>query len=125
VSPAGVRRAELWIGGAVLAVGTWGLVLARHLDFTTTRGARIDDSVQFSPLGALLTVVLAALALAGAAAGLRRLVLVVGAGFGVMAVATLLVLEKSANVFGARGSNVSLFLGAAVGLVALATAPPG
>lgn len=107
----------------MLAAGLWGLVLARDLPFTAARGARIADSVQFSPFGALVTIALAALALGGAALGSRTLVLAAGVGFALATVAVLLVLEKDANWFGARGSNASMLLGAAVGLVVLAVAP--
>jgi hypothetical protein len=123
VNPAAARRAELWIAAAVLVVGLWGLVLARQLSLTASRGARIADSVQFSPLGALVVVVLAAVALAGAALGAQKLVLASGAGFAAIAIVTLALLGRQANWLGARGSNVSLLVGAAVGLVVLAAAP--
>lgn len=123
MNPAAARRAELWIAGLVVATGIWGLVLARDLPFTADQGARIADSVQFSPFGALLTTGLGLLAAAGAATGAQRVVLAVGVGFAVHALAVLLVLGKDVNWFGARGSNVSLLMGAAVGLVVLAAAP--
>jgi hypothetical protein len=123
VNPAAANRAELVIAGVVLVVGLWGLVLARDVSFAGPAGARIADSVQFSPLGALATIGLAALAIAGAALDRQRVVLVAALGFGVVAVATLLTLGGDANWFGARGSNVSLLLGASVGLAVLALAP--
>lgn len=123
MNPAAARRAELWIAGLVATTGLWGLILARDLPFTDDRGARIADSVQFSPFGALVTIGLAAVAGAGAAAGAQRVVLAAGIAFGINAVAVLLVLGKEANWFGARGSNVSLLMGAAIGLVVLAGAP--
>lgn len=123
MSPAAARRAELWISGLVAVVGVWGLALARELPFTAGRGARIADSVQFSPFGALATIGLAVLAAAGAALSLQRLVLVTGVAFGVAAVVVLLVLGTDSNWFGARGSNISLLLGAATGLTVLALAP--
>lgn len=123
MNAAAARRAELWIAGAVGVVGVWGLVLARELPFTAGRGARIDDAVEFSPFGALVTIGLAALALVSAALGRQRMVLAAGVGFGLAAVAVLLVLGRDANWFGARGSNVSLLLGAGVGLTVLALSP--
>jgi hypothetical protein len=123
MNPAAARRAELWIAGIVAVVGLWGLVLARDVSFSSDRGARIADSVEFSPFGALLTIALALLAAAGAAAGAQRVVLAAGVTFGVAAVAVVLVLGKETNWFGARGSNVSLLLGASVGLILLAVAP--
>lgn len=123
MNPAAARRAELCIAGLVAVVGLWGLVLAREVSFTSERGARIADSVEFSPFGALITIGFAVLAGAGAAAGAQRVVLAAGLAFGVAAVAALLVLGTDANWFGARGSNVSMLLGAAVGLVVLALAP--
>ena len=62
MNPAVARRAELWIAGIVAAVGLWGLVLARDVSLTSDRGARIADSVEFSPFGALVTIALALLA---------------------------------------------------------------
>jgi hypothetical protein len=123
MNPAAARRTELWIAGVVAAVGLWGLVLTRDVPFTSDRGARIADSVEFSPFGALVTTGLALVAGAGALAGAQRVVLAAGIAFGVAAVAVLLTLGTEANWFGARGSNVSLLLGASVGLVVLALAP--
>ena len=123
MNPAAARRAELSIAGAVLVVGLWGLVLARHVSFAGPAGARIADSVQFSPLGALVTIGLAVVAIAGAAVDRQAVVLVAAVGFGVAAVAVLLVIGGGANWLGARGSNVSLLLGAGVGLGVLALAP--
>ena len=120
MNPAAARRAELWVGGAVAVVGLWGLVLARDVPFTAGRGARIADSVEFSPFGAVVTVALAGLALSGAALGHQRVVLAAGVGFLAAAVAVLAVLGTDTNWFGARGSNVSLLLGAGVGLTVLA-----
>jgi hypothetical protein len=104
-------------------VGLWGLALARDLPVAGPAGARIADSVQFSPLGALVTVGLAAVSAAGAALDLQWLVLVAGVGFGVATVAVLMTMGGDANWFGARGSNVSLLLGAGVGLTVLVLAP--
>lgn len=123
MNPATARRPELWIAGVVLVVGLWGLVLARDASFGGPAGARIADSVQFSPFGALITVGLATVAIVGAALDLQRVVLAAAVGFGVAAVAVLLVLGGDANWFGARGSNLSLLLGASVGLATLALAP--
>lgn len=123
MNPAAARRAELWIAGAVAVVGSWGLVLARDLAFTDDRGARIADSVQFSPFGALVTIGLALVAVAGAAFDRQRVVLVAGVAFGLTATAVLLLLGQEANWFGARGSNASLLLGAGVGLAVLAATP--
>jgi hypothetical protein len=123
MNPAAARRAELWIAGLVVAAGVWGLVLARDLPFTAERGARIADSVQFSTFGALLTIGLGVLGAAGAAIDIQRVVLAAGVGFMASAVAVLLVLGSDANWFGARGSNVSLLLGAGVGLTLLAVTP--
>jgi hypothetical protein len=123
VNPTAARRAELWIAGLVAAVGLWGLLLARDVSFTSPRGARIADSVEFSPFGALVTIGLALLAGAGAAIGAQRVVLAAGVAFGFIAVVVLLVLGRDANWFGARGSNVSMLLGASAGLIALALAP--
>jgi hypothetical protein len=53
----------------------------------------------------------------------ERVVLAAGVAFGLAAMAVVLVLGKEANWFGARGSNVSLLLGASVGLILLAVAP--
>lgn len=123
MNAAAARRAELWISGLVAAVGLWGLLLARDITFTGARGARIADSVQFSPFGALVTIGLALLAATGAVLGAERVVLLAGLAFGLTAVVVLLVLGTEANWFGARGSNVSMLIGASAGLVVLAVVP--
>jgi hypothetical protein len=123
VNPAAARRAELWMAGLVLAVGLWGLLLAREVSFAGPKGARIADSVQFSPLGALVTMALALLCLAGAVLDRQRLVLAGGLGFGLAAIAVLVTMGGDANWLGARGSNFSLLLGAGVGLAAVAVTP--
>lgn len=77
---AAARRVELWIAAAVAAVGPCRLVLARDVPLTADRGARIADSVEFSPFGALVTIALATLALGGAFLGHQRVMLVAGVG---------------------------------------------
>lgn len=76
--------------------------------------------IAFGAGSVLVTLILAAVALAGGLLALRPLVVLAGAGFG--AAAILLVVQLSlggTNTLGGDGSTVGLFLGFAVGLLAV------
>jgi hypothetical protein len=75
--------------------------------------------VSYNILGALVTIVLGALAVAGAALRNWLLVMVGATGFGLAALQVLLQFGRADNWFGSRGSNLSFCLAAAVGLAAL------
>lgn len=126
-----IRKAETLLAGLGIAVGICGLVAARDLDFTSTTGAvlfeRSDDMIwgklfQFSPLGAIVTIVLASVAMLGARLRQPVLVLVAAGGFVICALQVIVQFGRSENVFGVRGGNLALFLALAVGLAALAIA---
>lgn len=126
-----IRRAETILAGLGIVVGICGLVAARDLEFTAATGGvlfeRTDDMIwgklfQFSPLGSIVTVVLASVAMLGARIRQRVLVLAAAGGFGICALQVIVQFGRSENVFGVRGGNLSLFLAFAVGLGALAIA---
>ncbi len=126
-----LRRAEaiLAIGGIV--IGICGLVVARNVGFTSADGGvlfeRSDDMIwgklfQFSPLGAMVTIGLAALALLGAWLGIRALTFVAAGGFALCAVQVIAQFGRTDNVFGVRGGNLALYFAMSIGLIALALA---
>ena len=126
-----VRWAELALGTLGLVVGIAGLIVARNAGFTSADGGilfqRTDDMIwgklfAFSPLGALVTIALAAIALLGAWIRARALVLVAAAGYAICALQVIVQFGRSDNVFASRGGNLSLFLALAVGLAILALA---
>lgn len=125
----GIRRAELVLAGLGLIVGVSGLVVARNVGFTSADGAilfeRGDDVIwakllQFSPLGAIVTVALASVALLGAWIRQRALVLAAAAGYAICSLQVIVQFGRSDNVLGVRGGNLALFLALTVGLAALA-----
>lgn len=116
----GARRGELIISAIALVVGLGGLIVARDTSFTATRGETLLGlGVSFNILGALITIVLAALSVAGAVLANRVLVMVAAVGFGVASLQVLVQFGRADNLFGSRGSNLSFCLALAVGLGAL------
>lgn len=122
------QRAQLVVALAALVFGLVGLVVARDLGFTARRGALIGPSdlelatLTLNPLGALVSAAVATLGMAGALLRRRLLVTVAGAGFVVLAALVLVQWGGPTNWTGGRGSNISLWLGAGVSLLALASA---
>jgi len=121
------RRAQLVVCVIALAFALVGLVVARDLGFTARRGALIGPSdlelatLTLNPLGALASAAVAALGMAGALLRRRLLVTAAGAGFVVLAALVLVQWGGPTNWTGGRGSNISLWLGAGVSLLALAS----
>jgi hypothetical protein len=116
----GGRRAELILSGTAVVVGAGGLLVARDVSFTAARGEiLLGLGVSFNPLGALVTIVLAVLALAGAVAGNRVLVLAAAGGFGLATLQVILQFGRADNWLGSRGSNLSFSLALAIGLASL------
>jgi hypothetical protein len=80
--------------------------------------------ITFGAVGVVVTLVLAAAAIAGGYLRLRPLVLLAGAGF--LAAAVTQVVQASlggTNTLGGDGSTVGLHLGFAVGLLAVGLTP--
>jgi len=118
VTPA--RRAQLVISVTALSVGLGGLLVARATSFTTARGeVLLGLGVSFNVLGALVTILLAVLAMAGAAMGIRSLVLAGATGFGLAAIQVIFQFGRADNWLGSRGSNLSFWLAVSVGLLTL------
>jgi hypothetical protein len=74
-------------------------------------------------LGALVTAALAVIALAGAVARKRPLLLLAGSGFAFSAALTVVQTGRDPNWLGGRGNTLSLFLACAVGILTLALVP--
>ena len=116
------------ISVVVAVMGIAGLVISRDLGVSEARGALLGWSqfelglLTVNPLGAGLTLAAGLVALAGAV--LRRWALVLGAAFvlAAMSVQVLVQWGGTPNWLGSRGTNLSFWLGAAVGLAALAAA---
>ena len=125
------RRAQLVVCVVALAFALVGLVVARDLGFTARRGALIGPTdfelatLTLNPLGALLSAMLAAVGAVGAWLHRRLLVTIAGGGFLVLAALVLVQWGGPTNWTGGRGSNISLWLGAGVGLLALVSAERG
>jgi hypothetical protein len=117
------RRFALILSLAALVAGVGGFVAALPEPFANPKGSLLGKLVYFNRLGAVATIVLAAVALAGALARRRELLLVVGVGFTLAAVLTILQTGGDPNWLGGRGSTLSLFLGCAVGLLTLGLGP--
>ncbi|MEJ7583017.1 MAG: hypothetical protein WKF43_02810 [Acidimicrobiales bacterium] len=122
------QKAQLVVAMVALVFGLAGLLVARDLDFTAPRGALLGPSdldlatLTLNPLGALVSAALAALGAVGAWFRRRRIVTAAGVGFLVLAALVLAQSGGSANWTGGRGSNISLWLGVGVSLLALASA---
>jgi hypothetical protein len=115
------RKGQLTISVASLAVGLAGLIVSRDLSLTASGGEILFGlGVSFNPLGALVTIVLSGLAVAGVLLGNRNLVLVAAAGFVLAAIQVLVQFGGDTNWLGSRGSNLSFDAAAAVGLWSLA-----
>lgn len=122
------QRAQLVVALVALAFSLVGLLVARDLGFTARRGAAIGPSnlelatLTLNPLGALASAGFAAMGAAGALMRRRLFVTVAGVGFLALAALVLVQWGGSANWTGGVGSNISLWLGVGVSLLALASA---
>lgn len=114
------RRAQLIIAGAALTVGMGGLIIARDLPFTASRGEiLLGLGVSFNPLGALVTIALSGLALGGALRGRRLAVSIAAWGYALATVQVLVQFGRDTNWLGTRGSNLSFHIALALGLWSL------
>jgi peptidoglycan/LPS O-acetylase OafA/YrhL len=111
------RRFALVLSLVALAAGVGGYLAALGEPFTNPKGSLLGKLLYFNRLGAVATSVLAAAALAGALARRRDLLVVVGVGFALAAVLTILQTGGDPNWLGGRGNTLSLFLACAVGLL--------
>lgn len=127
------RRAGMVLSGFVLAAGAAGLWYARSLEFTEPEGAFVfpfsDDYVwarqaQFNPLGALVTMATAVVALVGVVLRKRAIILAAALASLSAAAFTVVDLSRTEPVLGGRGGNVALLLALSLGLAALELTPP-
>lgn len=106
-----------------LAIGLIALIASSGSPFAGPEGALLPVQLGFySPLGAIVTLALAAIALLGGVS--REPVIVVVAGLGFLAAASLVLVQAGGgtNWLGGRGSTMSFFLAIGIGLLALALA---
>lgn len=121
----GACRAALILGVGLVVHAGYGLFLARDLSFTSNRGAFVGSAAfevggaSFNPLGALVALGLGCLAIAGAVARRPSPLFIAAAGNAVLGVQVLLQYGRATNLLGSRGSNLSLAILAAAGLVVL------
>jgi hypothetical protein len=114
------RRFALILSLVALAAGAGGYLAALGEPFTHPKGSLLGKLLYFNRLGALVTVILAAVALIGALARRRDFLLVAGVGFALAAALTIVQTGHVPNWLGGRGNTLSLFLACAVGLLTLA-----
>jgi hypothetical protein len=116
----GVRRAIIVLGVLGLLAGVAGTVIALRagLSLAETSGARVGFFHHTNPLGGLVSVALASIALLGGLRQLRALVLLAGAGFTAAALSVVVGgAVRELNVLGGTGSSLSVYLGLGVGLL--------
>lgn len=118
-----VRAAALVLGALGVIGGVAGLSFSSGQALAAAEGARIGAFMHLNPLGAIVSIVLGLVALAGA--GLRRQLLVLAAAAGWLAAAVLTVVQsgREPNWLGGTAATLSFFLAVGAGLLALAIAP--
>ncbi len=119
----GIRTAALVLGVLGVLSGAAGFAVSAGQPFTAAEGARVGELFHLNPLGSLVSVVLGLVAIAGAAARLRVVVLVAAAGWLLAALQVVLQSGREPNLLGGTASTLALFLGLGAGLLALAVAP--
>ncbi len=127
---ADLARPVMTLSGAGLVIGLIALIASSGGSFAGPEGALLPVQLGFySPAGAVVTLVLAAIALLGGVARQPVIVAVAGVGFLLAAVLVLFQAGSETNWLGGRGSTMSFFIAMGVGLLVLAvssrtTAPP-
>lgn len=116
-------RAATIIAFVTLIASVAGFIAALGDPFANPKGSLLGKLLYFSQLGAIVTAALSLVALAGAVARKRPLLLLAGSGFAACAMLTVIQTGRDPNWLGGRGNTISLFLACAVGLVALALSP--
>ena len=119
----GVRTAALVLGALGVIGGLAGLSFSSGQAVTAAEGARIGAFMHLNPLGAIVSVVLGVVALAGAGLRLQPVVLAAAAGWLAAAVLTVVQSGREPNWLGGTAATLSFFLAVGAGLLALAIAP--
>jgi hypothetical protein len=117
------RRFALMMAVVAILLGAFGFVYALDARFDAPGGVRVltgqflggGELLFLNRIGALVTVVLGVLALAGTLSGRRRLLLAAGVGFGAAALITLVQTGGDTNWLGGRASTFAFFLAGATG----------
>lgn len=119
----GVRTAALVLGALGVIGGLAGLSFSSGQAVTAAEGARIGAFMHLNPLGAIVSIVLGVVALAGAGLRLQPVVLAAAAGWLAAAVLTVVQSGREPNWLGGTAATLSFFLAVGAGLLALAIAP--
>lgn len=114
------RRAVLALGVIALVGGIAGLAYSSGQDLTAPRGARVGEFMHLNPLGSIISIVLALVALAAGWWRSHGLTLAASAGFWACVVLVALQANREPNLLGGTASTVAFHLGLAAGLLALA-----
>lgn len=118
-----VRAAALVLGALGVIGGLAGLAFSSGQALTAAEGARIGAFMHLNPLGAIVSIVLGVVGLAGAGLRLQSLVLAAAGGWLVAAVLTVLQSGREPNWLGGTAATLSFFLAVGAGLLARAIAP--
>jgi hypothetical protein len=118
-----IRRAHGTVAGAVWLFGLAGFAASVDLSPTSPHGAFAFGLLTMNQVGALMTGVLATIALFGVAMKNGDAVVGAGAGFAGAAVIQLFQVGRATNWFGGNGGTVALLTTAAVGLLILSFPP--
>jgi len=119
----GIRTAALVLGALGVLSGAAGFAVSAGQPFTAAEGARVGELFHLNPLGSLVTLVLGLVALGGAVARVRAVVLAAAAGWLLAALQVVLQSGGQSNLLGGTASTLALFLAMGGGLLALAVAP--
>jgi hypothetical protein len=123
------RRFALVMAIAAISLGAIGFVYALDARIDTPGGVRVvtgqflggGELLFLNRIGAVATVALGVVALAGALFRSRRFVLAAGLGFAAAALLTLVQTGGDTNWLGGRASTFAFFLAGAVGFSILSS----
>lgn len=121
------RRFALAMAVVAILLGAIGFVYALDARIDSPGGVRVltgqflggGELLFLNRIGALVTIVLGALALAGSVSRRRQLLLAAGVGFGAAALLTLVQTGGDTNWLGGRASTFAFFLAGAAGFAIL------
>lgn len=118
-----VRRAQGVISGAAWLIGLAAFASSIDLAPLANKGAAVLSLLHLNQVGALVTGVMAMIALFGIAFRVGDLVVGAGVGFVGAAIVQVAQLGKATNWFGGDASTLTFFAAVAVGLSILSFPP--
>jgi hypothetical protein len=123
MNEAETRRAAGIVAGAAWLMGLVAFASSIHLAPMAREGAVVLSLLQMNQIGALVTGVVAMIALFGIAFRVGDLVVGAGVGFAGAAIVQVAQLGRAANWFGGDASTLTFFATVAVGLLVLSFPP--